>query len=108
MGEALTRREQREQVQQKIETFNKNMKKALSILAKSNEGLLVLRFIMHESAFLDHLTYETPEGVNKDVLIGKEAKRRMYLSLRGYMDRDTVIRIELPDKETKPKEGNND
>jgi len=107
MNEALTRREQRDKEEQKLETFNKNMKKALSILAKSNEGVLVLRFLMYESSFLSPLTYETPEGVNKDVLIGKEAKRRMYLTLRGYMDRDTITRIELPAEETKPKEGNN-
>lgn len=107
MGEALTRREQREKIEQKLETFNTNMKKALSILSKSNEGILVLRFLLHESSFLAPLTYETPEGVNKDVLIGKEAKRRMYLGLRGYMDRDTITRIELPEEETKLKEGNN-
>ena len=107
MDEALTRKEKREQGDQKLESFNKNMKKALSILSKSNEGVLVLRFLMYESSFLAPLTYETPEGINKDVLIGKEAKRRMYLSLRGYMDRETITRIELPVEETKPKEGTN-
>lgn len=106
MSDARIRREQRSETERKIDLFQKNMCLALSKLSKTPEGLLALRFILRESSFLANLTYETKEGVNKDVLLANEAKRRMYLSLRAYMDRDTVIRVELPD-EVKNEGGNN-
>jgi len=101
----LTRKEGRENANKKVEDFKKNMKVSLSAMAKTNAGLMVLRFLMYESCFLSPLMYETPEGVNTDVMIANEAKRRQYLTLRGYMDRETIVRVELPDQVTDKQGG---
>ena len=99
MNEFQIRKETKSDGQKKIEELGIKMKTALSILSKSTEGQLILRYIMHECRFLSPLMYETPEGVNKDVMIASEAKRRLYLSLRAHMDRATIMRVELPEKE---------
>jgi hypothetical protein len=98
MEEALTRKEQREASKAKSEAFGKKMQTALNALSKSNAGILVLRFLMYECRFLAPLTKETLEGVNKDLLVENEALRRLYLYLRSYMDRETIIRVEIPEQ----------
>lgn len=60
---------------------------------------------MYECKFLSPLSKETIEGVNKDVLIENEALRRLYLRLRVHMDRETIIKIEVPEHK---KEGKTD
>lgn len=104
MEDFQIRKEQRENAEKKVELLGKNMKTALATLSKSNEGQLVLRYVMYECNFLSPLTRETAEGINKDVMIGNEAKRRLYLSLRQYMDRGTIMRIEIPEA-TNPNKG---
>jgi len=99
MSEFQIRKEAKIAAQEKNKALHDKMKVALSLLSKSSEGQLVLRYIMYEGNFLSPLMYETPEGVNKDVMIANEAKRRLYLSLRAHMDRETIMRIELPEKE---------
>ena len=98
---SLLRKEQRQDAEKKVEAFKTKMATALRILSSTNEGCMLLRFLMHECCFNAPLMYETPEGVNKDVMIANEAKRRLYLSLRSYMDRGTVLRVELPEQEIK-------
>lgn len=98
MEDALTRKEQREAAKKKVKALGVKMTTSLSLLSQRNEGLQVLRYILHESCFLAPLTYETAEGVNRDVMIINEAKRRMYLALRAHMDRATVLRVELPEQ----------
>ena len=98
----LIRPERKIAAQDKLEALKNNMRKALSLLSTTPEGKLVLRYLLHESGYHSALTYETREGVNKDVLLANESKRRLYLALRAYMDTDTVIRIEL-DKEKEEK-----
>jgi hypothetical protein len=97
MEDYQTRQEQKEAASKKVELFQTKMKTAVSILSKTPEGCLLLRFLMHECCFTSPLMYETPEGVNTDVMIGNETKRRLYLSLRSYMDRETIMRVELPE-----------
>ena len=84
---------------EKMKKFTKKMKSSLALMSKDKAGLNVLRFILHESRFLAPLTYETLDGVNKDKLVQSEAKRLMYLSLRMHMDKETIIKIELPNEE---------
>ncbi len=98
----LTRKEQKQHNKKKVEQFGKNMKVALHKLSSSKEGLLLLRYLLHESCFLAPLTYETAEGVNIDVMLNNEAQRRMYLGLRVHMNRETILRVEFPD-DAKPK-----
>lgn len=105
MDDFELRREQREKAEEKIKKLGQNMKTALSILSKSNEGQLILRYIMYECNFLAPLTRETAEGINKDLMMGNEAKRRLYLSLRQHMDRETIMRIEIPEAEPQNKGG---
>lgn len=97
MEDHLTRKEQKLMADKKIEAFGKKMTTALNILSKTNEGCLILRYLLHECRFTSPLMFETVEGVNKDVMIANEAKRGLYLSLRSYMDRETVLRVELPE-----------
>lgn len=105
MTEGLLRSEAKAKEDAKLEVFGKKMRKALSILSKSEEGILLLRFLMHEGHMFNALTYVTVEKINTDVLIENEGKRKMYLNLRKYMDRDTVMRVELPAVEEPKKEG---
>ena len=97
MEEALTRKEKDLKNADKLKALGRNMKRALSKLSQGKEGLIVLRYWFHDSGFTRGLTYETPEGVNTDLLLSNEAKRRQYLELRKFMDRETIIRVELPD-----------
>lgn len=83
---------------EKMEKFTKKMRSSLALMSKDNAGINVLRFILHESRFLAPLTHETLDGLNKDKLVQSEAKRLMYLSLRTHMDRETIIRVELPEQ----------
>jgi hypothetical protein len=99
------RREQKESAEEKVKKLGQNMKTALSVLSRSNEGQLILRYIMYECNFLAPLTRETVEGINKDILVGNEAKRRLYLSLRQHMDRETIMRIEIPETASQNKGG---
>jgi hypothetical protein len=99
MEDYMLRREQKESSFDKVKALGKNMGVALSNLSKTNEGKLVLRYILRESCFLAPLMPETPEGVNKDIMVASEAKRRLYLALRAHMDRETIMRVELPEKE---------
>uniref|UniRef100_A0A6M3MDG3 Uncharacterized protein n=1 Tax=viral metagenome TaxID=1070528 RepID=A0A6M3MDG3_9ZZZZ len=88
----------------KMKKFTNKMRSATALMSKDKAGLNVLRFILHESRFLSPLTHETEDGLNKDILLQNEAKRNMYLSLRIHMDRDTIIRVELPNEETPKQE----
>lgn len=97
MNEGQIRKEQTLAANEKYEKFKTRMRTVLSNVSQTNEGCMLLRFLMHECCFTSPLTHETIEGVNRDVLIGNEAKRRLYLSLRAYMDRGTILRVEVPD-----------
>ena len=97
MEDYQTRQEQKLANAKKLELFQKNATTSLNVLSKTNAGIWLLRFLMHECCFTSPLMYETPEGVNTEVMIGNETKRRLYLSLRSYMDRETILRVELPD-----------
>jgi len=99
MEEAQTRKEDRELQKQKLKKLKVNMERSLSELSKTNGGLQVLRLILHESGFLAPLTHETALGVNKDLMMCNEAKRGMYLALRKHMDRETILRVELPENQ---------
>jgi len=103
--EVKIRGERRKEAKDRVKKFRENMTTGLAAISQSNEGLQLLRFLMYESHFLSPLTHETPEGVNKDVLLMAEAKRRTYLELRKYMDRETVMRVEIPFHEPKTKGG---
>ena len=105
MGEAKTRREQEEAKGKLMQAMTSKMRTSLSNISQSSEGLNVLRFLLHECRFLAPLTYETPEGLNKDILVLCEAKRQVYLGLRGYMDVDTIKRVELDGIEDTNKGG---
>ena len=100
-----TRREQKAEQNEKVKLLDSNMKSALATLARTKEGILVLRHLLHESGFLRQLTYETTVGVNKDVLLAAEAKRCMYLGLRAYMDMSTVMLVEFDEIKGTNKEG---
>lgn len=95
MNEKLTRKEQKTENDKKTEALSNKMRESLAEISKSSAGINVLRYLLHESRFLAPLTYETALGVNTEVLLSNEAKRRMYLGLRAYMDVDTVKRVEL-------------
>lgn len=107
MADSELRKEQRETAEAKIAALHSNMRAALSALSKTNEGQLVLRYILREAHFLAPLTNETLSGVNRDLLLINEAKRQIYLALRAHMDRETILRVELPDKPTPIKEDTN-
>lgn len=99
MGEAQTRKEAREKDEALFGKLKDNMQKALRETSLSKGGLMILRYLLHESGFLAPLSKETSLGVNKELLIANEAKRMMYLILRSYMDEDTVMRIEFDKQE---------
>lgn len=88
----------------KMKKFTNKMRSCLALMSKDSAGLNVLRFILHESRFLAPLTHETVDGLNTMKLAQSEAKRLMYLSLRQHMDRETVIRVELPEETPKQEE----
>ena len=104
MGEAKTRKDQTIEDKLKYQNFTNKMKAALSDMAKNAAGVQVLRYILHESCFLAPLTYETAEGMNKDILLQRESKRMMYLSLRVHMDNETIRRIEMDETPLPPKQ----
>jgi len=85
--------------EKKMKAFTSKMRSSLTLMSKNSAGINVLRFILHESSFLSPLTHPTLDGLNKDMLLQREAKRLMYLSLRQHMDRETIIRVELPKQE---------
>lgn len=95
MGESNTRKEQREKDTAVYQAFANKMKAALSDTSKNEAGLQILRFFLHESCFLAPLTCETADGLNKDILLQREAKRMTYLSLRAHMDNETIMRVEM-------------
>ena len=101
MEEGILRREKKQAGEDKMKAFKTNMTTALRNISQTNDGVLFLRFLMHASCFTSPLMYETPEGVNKDVMLANEAKRGLYLSIRSYMDRGTILRVELPEPEIK-------
>ena len=105
MGEALTREEQAEKKERLLRAMTNKMRVSLSNMSQSAEGINVIRYFLHESRFLSPLTYETQEGVNTDVLLINEAKRQMYLGLRGFMDVETIKRVELDGIEEETNEG---
>lgn len=84
--EGNIRKENKVTGESKLEAFGRNMRAALSLVSKTKEGQFLLRFIMYESGFLSPLKMD-----------GDEAKRELYLALRKYMDREAIIRIELPE-----------
>ena len=96
--EPLIRKEQKIGAQ-KLELFATKMKESLAETAKSKAGVNVLRFLLHESRFLQPLAHETSIGINTDLLIESEAKRRLYLTLRSYMDADTIKRVEFEEEQ---------
>jgi len=97
----LIRREQKKAVDEKLQRFGQRMKVSLSLVAQTEAGVNVLRYILHESRFLAPLTHETAEGMNKDILLQSEAKRLLYLSLRAHMDTETIKRIEMEEVQKK-------
>lgn len=94
-NDIVLRKHQRSKADEKLKLLSVKMRESLSVISKTNEGLNVLRFLLHESGFLAPLTFITREGVNKDVLLANESKRTLYLGLRAYMDIETITRIEL-------------
>lgn len=104
MSEPLIRKEIKALEAGKIKAMASKMSASLSEISRSDAGINVLRFLLHESGFLAPLTYVTPEGVNKDVLLANEAKRTMYLGLRAFMDVDTITRVELDGIDEKKKQ----
>jgi len=105
MGEAKTRKEQQLEEDMKFAAVKDNMTKALREASLSKGGLMVLRYLLHESGFLAPLTKETSLGLNKDLLVSNESKRMMYLILRSYMDEKTIMRIEFNGMEDLKVEG---
>ena len=107
MIEAELRGEQKTKADKTVEALGVKMRTALSNMSNTPDGLLLLRYLMYECRFLSPLMFETPEGVNTDVMIASEAKRGLYLSLRKFMDRGTLMRVELPEEQQPIKGGNN-
>lgn len=94
--EGNIRKENKVTGESRLEAFGRNMRAALSLVSKTKEGRFLLIFIMQESGFLSSLKMN-----------GDEAKRESYLVLRSYMDRETIMRIELPDDPNDKQGGTN-
>lgn len=78
--------------------------RAFERVAKTADGLFVLQKIFSDSQYGANALVLTREGdVSPNILMVKQGRAGLWLDLRKYLSRETLIKIEYPEPVTETK-----
>lgn len=69
---------------------------ALNRLAKTDDGIMILRYIKWVCKFDESALYLSPDGkIDSQSMIYNEAIKFVYRSIRGALDKDSLMNVEF-------------
>lgn len=88
------RKEQNDQFNEVQKKVRQNLTRAFSNVARSKDGLQVLRYLMHECGYHSRLGGVTEKGCDEKVLLWNASRRDVYLDIRRFMTPETIRVVE--------------
>lgn len=82
------------------------LKEAMARLSRTQDGRVVLRYLMAQCGFTKPSISinETTREINIQATLYDEARRNLWLSMRKFIDRDSLIEIEHPSDPNKSQD----
>lgn len=84
----------------KLEPTKENrLEQAIKTILQTDDGIYFFRYLVSELGFLSTSIVQNQNAeVQKDIMIGCEANRKVWLRIRSMIDEDHLFQIEIKDR----------